>query len=581
MSDSVTNLAGNAEPRGAAAAGFQNAKVPLSDLFAEVLDKTAFADRMLSPNEFGLTRAAERDFEARQAVDDATQDRADAGPSEDDATEVSETDGQSGDGDEAQAEDQPDEQTQDQDNEMSGSGEAALPDDSLLAFNSTSQDTPNPGLSVQPNAASGVDLQSKVEGPTPGQARATATHGAVQAATPKTANANQTHTPANDAMARGNSAFGKAQSGAGVQQPDAAAMKPELGVDAAAAKSGPGVEAAAVKSGLGIDTAAAKSGLSADAATAEKPQTKGAPALSQSQAPKGADADGLGTSLEKHSLLMRAGAERAAEMHNMKIRLSAHHDAIKKAITKSTASSNGAPPRNTASSADKPSIEVTTSATPPASAALVGPPARPATLFNSMAPGSLPGQAGVNGSANMAIGEIVGNGAEQSTAATDRQAMTTSSPRGLNLRPAVGQPAYQPAEQVKVHIQQLMKSDADRIQIKLSPATLGRVEVTLEMTPDKVVQAVVYAEKPETLDMLERDARVLQKAFEEAGMKFDSNSLTFQHGQPGNSDAEFAEGDARAENGAAADGDGSDATETTDNDKPRRRQHDGMLDLEI
>ncbi len=78
--------------------------------------------------------------------------------------------------------------------------------------------------------------------------------------------------------------------------------------------------------------------------------------------------------------------------------------------------------------------------------------------------------------------------------------------------------------------------------------------------------------------MLERDARVLQQAFEEAGMKFDSDGLTFKHGQSGDADPELAEGSAEADGGTADDGD---AEAGTADDQPRRRQHDGMLDLEI
>jgi hypothetical protein len=554
MSDTVTNLVGNADPRGAAAAGLQNAKVPLSDLFAEVLDKTAFADRMLNASEFGLTRAAERDYAVRETVSDAAEDRADAA-SEDDAPEVSETDEPSSDGDEAETEGQSEEQAQGDD--ASGSDQAALPEDSLLNLNGASHDAQNPGLAVQPNTASGVELRSKAEGATPGQARVISNNGEVQAATQKSANTNNAPTGAQDAAERGNSAFGKIQANSDVQQPDAAAKQTGLNGDAAATKVASGAATAAV----------------------EKSPANTGPTQPQVQAAAEGTADEHAASLEKQALLSQAGAKRASELHQMKMRLEAHREAIKKAITQSTANSNGTQQQSATSSAGKPTIEVTVSATPPAAAALDGPAARPATLFNSPV-GTLPGQAG-NGSTNMVIGDTVGNGVEQSASAADRQATASNAARGLGLRPTPGQPAPLPAEQVKVHIQQLVKSGADRIQIKLSPAALGKVEVTLEMSPDKTVQAIVYAEKPETLDMLERDARVLQRAFEEAGMKFDSNSLTFQHGQSGNSDAELAEGGAQTEAGAAADADGSDGDEATDNDQPRRRQHDGMLDLEI
>ena len=445
----------------------------------------------------------------------------------------------------------------------------AVPEDSLLALNPAAHNTEKPGLTVQPNAASGVVLQEKAESPTPGQAHATTTAGQVQAAAHKPANTNSATTSAQDASARNNAALGQVQSGAGEHKPDAAAMKAGLNVDAATAKHG-----------LNVDTAAAKPGQSADAAAAGKPQANGNPLLTQAQAATSGDGEGLGTALERHALLISAGAKRAVELHEMKIRLMAHRDAIKKVIAQSAGRSNGDQPQNTASSAGKPSIEVTTSATPPAPLPPSGPAARPTALFNPPAPGSLPGQAG-NGSTTMIIGDTVGNGAAQSTAAADRQTASSNTARGLGFRSTPPQLAYQPAEQIKVHIQQMVKSGADRIQVRLSPASHGRIEVALEISPDKAVQAIVYAEKPETLDMLERDARVLQKAFEEAGMKFDSDGLTFKHGQSGNADPELAAGTGSTEDGTPADGDALDAGESADNDQRSRRPHDGMLDLEI
>jgi hypothetical protein len=565
MSDSVTNPVGNAGSH-PAAAGFQNAKVPLSDLFADVLTKTTFADRILSQSEFGLARAAERDLDARPDVYDA--EPADAEPADDDAAEVAETDDHAADGDEAESENQAEGQEQVDGESGSQPDLAALPEENLLAFNGAPQDTAKPGLTVRPNEASGVELKSMTDGATPGQARVITTNGEGQAAAHRSANANNAPASVHEAMARGNADFGKAQSNAGVQRPDGATANPGLNVDGAAAKLG-----------ANVDTTAAKPGVNVDAAAAEQSQAKAAPVLPQAQSAIEGDAEGLGTSLERHAMLIRAGAKRAAELFQMKIRLEAHQKEIKKAIAQSSAGSHGAQPQSAAAGANRPSIEIVTNATPPAPAAYDGPAARPATLFNSPTPGSLPGQAG-NGATTMLIGETVGNGAEQSAAAADRSAAASNTARGLGLRPTPAQVPFQPAEQVKVQIQQMVKSGADRIQIKLSPASLGRVEIALEISPDKAVQAIVYAEKPETLDMLERDARVLQQAFEEAGMKFGSDGLTFKHGQSGDADTELADGSGNTEDGAA-NGDEPEAGDSADNDSPRRRQHDGMLDLEI
>ena len=581
MSDPVTNLIGNAEPRGPATAAFQSAKAPLADLFANVLDKTAFADQMLSQSELGLARAAERDNEARPDTYHADQDRADADRADTATADAGETDDQPHDDESAESESQAEEQPQDDaaDSQQAASPAAAndLPDQGAAAA-----DHRQYGLTVQPNELSGVVLQSMTEGPAGGQARADTAVSPEQAIEQALANAaDGKATGAAAASAKATNANDPALANAGqkIGQPGSDAQNPTdpLG------KFGGGVdlEKTTLLSEAQKQTlSAAQSNVKPGAVAPERqPLNGGAANLPQDMA--AADPNKAVLSVEERILLGRANSQRAAELHYMKNRLTAHRDAIEKVTAQSSAGSNGVPSPNSAAGANKPTIEVTTSAMPPAPAAHDGPPARPASLFNPSTFVTLPGQAGVNGSAPLISGDTVGNGIEQSTAAGDRPVMTTGTTRGLGLRPAPGQPTYQPAEQVKVHIQQMVKSGTDRMQIKLSPAALGRVEVALEMTPDKTVQAIVYAEKPETLDMLERDARVLQQAFEEAGMKFDSDGLTFKHGQSGGPETELADGSGQSENGAPADGDDADGGDTNDNEQLRRRQHDGMLDLEI
>src|SRR3546814_9399756 len=61
----------------------------------------------------------------------------------------------------------------------------------------------------------------------------------------------------------------------------------------------------------------------------------------------------------------------------------------------------------------------------------------------------------------------------------------------------------------------------------LHPAELGRIEVKLENASDGTLRAVISAERTETLDLLQRDARGLERALQEAGVKTDSGSLSF------------------------------------------------------
>ncbi|HEY5607911.1 MAG TPA: flagellar hook-length control protein FliK, partial [Alphaproteobacteria bacterium] len=63
------------------------------------------------------------------------------------------------------------------------------------------------------------------------------------------------------------------------------------------------------------------------------------------------------------------------------------------------------------------------------------------------------------------------------------------------------------------------------------PDTLGRVTVRLEFTSDAKVQVVFAAERPETLDLLKRDAREIARSLNEAGVRADAGSLSFSlHG---------------------------------------------------
>ena len=96
------------------------------------------------------------------------------------------------------------------------------------------------------------------------------------------------------------------------------------------------------------------------------------------------------------------------------------------------------------------------------------------------------------------------------------------------------QPLHVPVDQFAVHVARAAATGVDHISIKLKPASLGQVEVKLEITHDGRIAAVVTAERSETLDMLQRDARALERALQEAGLKTDSNSLQFNlHGKNG------------------------------------------------
>jgi len=111
-----------------------------------------------------------------------------------------------------------------------------------------------------------------------------------------------------------------------------------------------------------------------------------------------------------------------------------------------------------------------------------------------------------------ALAQTGGNTAAQQTAGSERPA------------PTQGQ---QIVEQIKVHITRAAKAGLDRVTIQLRPEELGRIEIKLEMTQDGQVRANVTADNPATLELLQREARGLERALQDAGLRADANDLEF------------------------------------------------------
>lgn len=95
--------------------------------------------------------------------------------------------------------------------------------------------------------------------------------------------------------------------------------------------------------------------------------------------------------------------------------------------------------------------------------------------------------------------------------------------------PAPQQPEPQlPAtEQVNVHIRKIADSGDTTIKINLKPVELGAVDIKIETGADGHARVQVTAEKRDTLDMLQRDVRSLERALQDIGFKADNSSLSF------------------------------------------------------
>jgi flagellar hook-length control protein FliK len=93
------------------------------------------------------------------------------------------------------------------------------------------------------------------------------------------------------------------------------------------------------------------------------------------------------------------------------------------------------------------------------------------------------------------------------------------------------------ADQVSVQLGKAVPGKNDQMVINLKPVELGSVEVKLDFGADGRVQASIMAERPETLEMLQKDHRALERALNDAGLQTDPGSLSFNlkgQGQGGN-----------------------------------------------
>lgn len=84
-----------------------------------------------------------------------------------------------------------------------------------------------------------------------------------------------------------------------------------------------------------------------------------------------------------------------------------------------------------------------------------------------------------------------------------------------------------PTQSVAIQIAAKAQNGAQQFEIRLNPPELGRVDVRLEFTKEGQVTTHLIVERPETLDMLSKDARQLEKALSDAGVDIENDGLTF------------------------------------------------------
>jgi flagellar hook-length control protein FliK len=88
-------------------------------------------------------------------------------------------------------------------------------------------------------------------------------------------------------------------------------------------------------------------------------------------------------------------------------------------------------------------------------------------------------------------------------------------------------PQAVPLAGVAIEIASKAVAGKNHFDIRLDPPELGRIEVRLDVGRDGSISSHVIADRKDTLDLLQRDASGLQRAFEDAGLKTSDQGMQF------------------------------------------------------
>jgi flagellar hook-length control protein FliK len=161
------------------------------------------------------------------------------------------------------------------------------------------------------------------------------------------------------------------------------------------------------------------------------------------------------------------------------------------------------------------------------------PPALPVQAASSPAPDAKSEKSAV---APVAAAIIAGPAAVQA-------AMPGTEPTQLS-RPAQDQPAQAvdqdaPADQVMPVLVGMLKTTdgTQSVTIRLQPAELGQVQIRIDRSSEGTAHIDITTEKPETLQMLQRDQPRLDQALDQAGVLSTGRSVSFQVAAPEQSGA--------------------------------------------
>ncbi|HLI21459.1 MAG TPA: flagellar hook-length control protein FliK [Stellaceae bacterium] len=255
----------------------------------------------------------------------------------------------------------------------------------------------------------------------------------------------------------------------------------------------------------------------------------------------------------------------------------------------------GAPAKTGADAAQKPATDPSDAPMPPSpGAATAGATAalHPSHVAADQSPTGSAGNQGADNTTPTAAADSAnggGNGGDAGAASTALAAQPNapiSTPAQIDAAVHTAAPYVPVGEQVALNLKQALAADNNEIRIQLKPASLGTIDVKLNLTQDGRVSAVISADRSDTLNMLKQDSGSLQQSLRDAGLNADSSSLSFNLRGDAQSFAQnspqggFSRGGGNT-SGSAYLAAGSDNLSATGSTLASQSYHNGSLDIEV
>jgi len=155
-----------------------------------------------------------------------------------------------------------------------------------------------------------------------------------------------------------------------------------------------------------------------------------------------------------------------------------------------------------------------------------------AKLASLVADGNASGPATANG-ATASTPSASADAVQNSGLATPVSATNATAPTPATASTASLVTAAVPLTGLAVEIAKEASAGRNHFEIRLDPPELGRIDVRLSVDHDGRVSSHLTVDRPDTLDLLKRDANSLERALQQAGLKTSDNALEFSLRQQG------------------------------------------------